>query len=212
MRLGLGKCMITVGRQPRRGPPGRQCDRQHRCEGQDPKQEAPASRHRRMVPWPLGMRGLCRDTALFLVATLVLGTAANLVPGRQLAWWGKGHQPPQEGVDFSLLDPGSASALLGSLPRVAFLDTRSQAEYAAGHVPGAREISYTDLDAQLTPALLAELRAADAVIVYGASGETDVEQLLAQELRRRGLPPPYVLAGGFGAWQGSDLPVEGSGR
>ncbi len=212
MPLGLGKGMIAVRRQPRRAPPGRQCHRQHAREGHDPEQEAPAALHLRMVPWHFGMRGLCRDSALFLVATLVLGTAANLLPGRHLAWWGKGHQPPREGVDVSLLDPGSASALLTSLPHVAFLDTRSPAEYASGHVPGAREISYTDLDAELTPALLAELRAADAVIVYGASEETDVEQLLAQELRRRGLAPPYVLAGGFGAWQGSGLPVEGSGR
>ncbi len=165
-----------------------------------------------MVPCQLGMRGLCRDTALFLVATLVLGTAANLIPGRGLAWWGKGHQPPREGGDFAFIDPGSAGAMLTSLPHVIFLDTRSPVQFAAAHVPGAQEISYTDLETQLTPQRIQELRTADAVVVYGASEESDVEQLLAQELRRRGLPPPYVLAGGFGAWQGSGLPVEGNAR
>ncbi len=158
------------------------------------------------------MRRLCRDVALFLVATLALGPAANLVPGRRLAWWGQGHQPPSEGTDFALLDVGSAGVLLSSLPRVAFLDTRSAGQFAAAHVPGAERVSYTDLSAQLTPQRLAELRSADAVVVYGASEETDVEQLLAQELRRRGLPPPYVLAGGFGAWEGAGLPVEGANR
>jgi rhodanese-related sulfurtransferase len=165
-----------------------------------------------MVPWRLAMRGLLRDSALFLVATLVLGTAANLLPGRGLAWWGQGHQPPHEGVDFMAIDPGSAETMLTSLPHVVFLDTRSAAAFAAAHVPGAQRISYTDIDTQLTHQRLAELRAADAVVVYGASEETDVEQLVAQELRLRGLAPPYVLDGGFGAWQGAGLPVEGTGE
>jgi rhodanese-related sulfurtransferase len=157
----------------------------------------------------LAMRGLVRDTVLFVVATLVLGTAANLVPGRQLAWWGKGFEPPRAGVDFNFLDPGSADAMRTSLPGVVVLDTRSAAEFAAGHVPGAEGITYTDVQAELTPERLGRLRSAGAIIIYGAGDETDVEQLLAQELRRRGLAPPYVLIGGFLGWQGSGLPVDG---
>jgi len=158
------------------------------------------------------MRGLVRDTVLLVAATLLLGTAANLIPGRHLAWWGKGTEPPRGGVDFNFLDPGSADAMRTSLPGVVFLDTRSTTEFGAGHVPGAEEISYTDLPAQLTPERLGRLRSAGAVIVYGANEETDVEQLLAQELRRRGLAPPYVLIGGFLGWQGSGLPVDGGAR
>lgn len=155
------------------------------------------------------MRGLVRDTVLLVVTTLVLGTAANLVPGHRLAWWGKGFEPPRVGVDFNFLDPGSADAMRTSLPGVVVLDTRSAAEFAAGHVPGSEEISYTSLQAELTPERLGRLRSAGALIIYGAGDETDVEQLLAQELRRRGLPPPYVLIGGFLGWQGSGLPVNG---
>jgi rhodanese-related sulfurtransferase len=158
------------------------------------------------------MRALLRDCALILVATLALGTAANFLPGRRLAWWGQGHQPPAEGVDFNLIDPGSADAMLTSLPHVVFLDTRTAASFNAAHVPGAQQISYTDIEGQLTRQWIEELGSADAVVIYGTSEETDVEQLVAQELRRRGLPPPYVLMGGFGAWQGSGLPVEGGTR
>jgi rhodanese-related sulfurtransferase len=165
----------------------------------------------RMVPC-LAMRGLVRDTVLLVVVTMLLGTAANLVPGRQLAWWGKGHEPPQAGADFNFLDPGSADAMRTSLPGIVFLDTRSATDFAAGHVPGAERISYTDLQAELTPERLGRLRSAGAIIIYGASEETDVEQLLAQELHRRGLAPPYVLIGGFLGWQGSGLPVDGGAR
>ncbi len=159
------------------------------------------------------MRAVIRDAAVMLAAVLALGTAANLLPGRHLAWWGVGHEPPAAGKDYQLVDAGSADALRASLPRVVFLDTRSAAEFAAGHVPGAEPVAYTDLDRQLTRERLDRLRSADAVVVYGASEETDVEQLLAQELRRRGVPPPYVLAGGFQAWAGAALPLEtGGGR
>jgi rhodanese-related sulfurtransferase len=158
------------------------------------------------------MRGLVRDTVLLVIVTMLLGTAANLVPGRQLAWWGKGHEPPQVGADFNFLDPGSADAMRTSLPGIVFLDTRSATDFAAGHVPGAERISYTDLQAELSPQRLGGLRSAGAIIIYGASEETDVEQLLAQELHRRGLAPPYVLIGGFLGWQGSGLPVDGGAR
>lgn len=153
-------------------------------------------------------RGFVRDTVLYLIAALVLGTAANLLPNRHLAWWGKGQEPPKEGVDFELLDPVQADALRASLPDVVFLDTRSAAEAATGKVPGASLLSYTDLRHQLTADLLSKLGKADAVVVYGSSDETDVEQLLAQELRRHGLAPPYVMAGGFSAWAASGLEVE----
>ncbi|HUK14549.1 MAG TPA: rhodanese-like domain-containing protein [Thermoanaerobaculaceae bacterium] len=155
------------------------------------------------------MRKLARDAALYLVLALLLGSAANLLPKRQLAWWGKGHEPPLAGLDYDLIDPGSADLERSSLAGVVVLDTRSAAEFAAGHVPGAAPISYTDLDRQWTAALESRLKRASAVLIYGASDETDVEQLLAQELRHRGVPRPQVLAGGFGAWLQAGLPVEG---
>lgn len=143
---------------------------------------------------------LLRDAALYLVAVVVLGTAANLIPGRHLAWWGKGYEPPRAGVDFQWLDVLSADTMRRALPRVVFLDTREATAFAGAHVAGARAISYTELKTELTPEFLAQLRSADAVVLYGETEEADVEQLLAQELYLRGLAAPYVLQGGFPAW------------
>ncbi len=164
-----------------------------------------------MLPSRAVTRKLAFDAALFLAVALVLGTVANLVPTRHLAWWGKGTEPPAEGTDFLLIDPSSAEMLRESLPDIVFLDDRSVREYTAARVPGAVRVNYTNLAASLTPGLMERLRRASAVVVYGAAEETDVEQLLAQELRHRGLAPPQVMLNGFPGWQAAGLPVEGGG-
>lgn len=142
--------------------------------------------------------------------TLVLGVVANVTRVQRLAWWGQGNQPPQVDVDFRFLDVASADALRTSLPRVVFLDTRPSVVSTVSRVPGAATVAYTDLAAALTADRLAELRQADAIVLYGSGGEGDIEQLLGQELHRRGLRPPYVLVGGFPAWEAAGLPTEGS--
>jgi rhodanese-related sulfurtransferase len=154
-------------------------------------------------------RKLLRDALLILGLTLLLGTGANLVPSRHLAWWGQGQKPPEINVDFRFVDAFTADTLRTSLPHVVILDTREPDRFAAGHIPGARRISYGDLGKQLTPALLEELRRADSVLLCGDEDEGDVEQLLAQELRRRGVQTSNVVVGGFPAWQQGGLPVEG---
>lgn len=156
------------------------------------------------------MRTLIRDAAILAALTLVMGATANLIRSQRLAWWGQGSQPPQAEVDFRFLDVGSADALRTSLPRVHFLDTRPAEVMASGRVPGAWGISYTSLAVDLTAERLAALGQADAVVLYGSGDEGDIEQLLAQELHRRGLRPPYVLVGGFPAWVAAGLPLEGS--
>ena len=162
-----------------------------------------------MLPFRAMKRELVRDAALLLALALALGTAANLVPGRRLAWWGRGQVPPQAGVDFQLIDALAAETLRVTLPTVVVIDTRTAAEYAAAHVPAAVSVSLTDVQERLDESLLARLRGADAVILYGASEETDVEQLLAQELRRRGLAPPHVVVGGWAGWLAAGVTPEG---
>ncbi len=164
-----------------------------------------------MVPFAPVSRPLLRDALLYLVAALVLGAAANLVPGRQLAWWGRGLQPPTAGVDFQWIDAYAADALRSALPDTVFVDTRTAEQHAHRRVPGAVRLAYTELARELTPELEARLRGAGAIVIYGASQETDVEQLLAQELRGRGLAPPHVLVAGFDAWDVSGLETVGEG-
>jgi len=163
-----------------------------------------------MLPSPAVERRLFREAAIIVAATLLVGTAANLVPGRRLPWWGQGQVAPSQGTDFNLIDPIAAEMLRSSLPGVRVLDTRGEAEMAAGHIPGAESFPYQDAGTLLTAEAIASLGTADAVIIVGASEESDIEQLLAQELRLRGLAPPHIVLGGMPAWRASGLPVEGA--
>lgn len=164
-----------------------------------------------MLLSPPMRRGIVLDVILFPALTVVLGTAANLPSSRHLPWWGHGQLPPTIGTDFQWIDVTLAETLRETLPAVVFVDTRDAEQFSAGHVPGAVQLSYSELTSQLTENLLDRLRRADAVIIVGDTEEADVEQLLAQELRLRGLAPPHIVVGGFPSWQAAGLTIEGTG-
>jgi rhodanese-related sulfurtransferase len=83
------------------------------------------------------------------------------------------------------------------------LDVRTAEEYAAGHVPGARNIAH-----ELLPARLAEL--ADArdrdIVVYCRSGRRSAIAL--DTLRAAGFTRVAQLEGDYLAWEAAQRPVE----
>lgn len=99
------------------------------------------------------------------------------------------------------------ATLLGRIerqdPKLLVLDVRTAEEYAAGHVPGARNIAH-----ELLPARLAEL--ADArdrdIVVYCRSGRRSAIAL--ETLRAAGFARIAQLEGDFLAWEAAQRPVE----
>ncbi len=83
------------------------------------------------------------------------------------------------------------------------LDVREPAEFAAGHVLGARNIPLAQVEARA-----AELDKwkAKPVIVYCDSGSR-ANSAMAM-LKQRGFAEVYNLSGGYPAWQQAGLPVE----
>lgn len=83
------------------------------------------------------------------------------------------------------------------------LDVRTPAEFAAGHVPGARNVSHDQLAAKL--AELEPLRDKD-VVLYCRSGR---RTLLAEDvLRKAGFTKLLHLDGDYLAWEAQQRPVE----
>ena len=83
------------------------------------------------------------------------------------------------------------------------LDVRDPAEFAAGHVLGARNIPLAQIEARS-----AELEKwkTKPVIVYCESGGRANSAMAI--LKQRGFAEVYNLSGGYPAWQQAGLPVE----
>jgi rhodanese-related sulfurtransferase len=105
--------------------------------------------------------------------------------------------------------PISQADLLARLerkdPDLVVLDVRTPAEFAAGHVPGARNVSH-----ELLASRLDELSAArdKQVVLYCRSGR---RTLLAEDvLRKAGFTRLAHLEGDYLAWEAEHRPIERS--
>jgi rhodanese-related sulfurtransferase len=103
--------------------------------------------------------------------------------------------------------PITQSELLARLerkdPQLVVLDVRTAAEFAAGHVPGARNVSHELLSSRIGE--LSELRGKD-VVLYCRSGR---RTLLAEEvLRKAGFTRIAHLEGDYLAWEAEHRPIE----
>jgi rhodanese-related sulfurtransferase len=103
----------------------------------------------------------------------------------------------------------SASELMDRLqsqdPDVVVLDVRTPAEFAAGHVPGARNVSHDQLATRLGE--LAGLKDKE-VVLYCRSGRRT--KLAEQTLRAAGFTRLRHLEGDYPAWEAGQRPTERS--
>ena len=82
------------------------------------------------------------------------------------------------------------------------VDVREAAEYEAGHIPNALHIPLAGI-ADAKP--LQKLKE-KPVVLYCRTGQRSMQA--SGRLRAQGFTQVYNLAGGIGAWQNENLPVE----
>ena len=171
------------------------------------------------------------EALLVVVGGLLVGLAANAIsprgldPGRDYFPPGSGDNnartgsgPP--GLEARLREHGlqplgqaEARAWFDSpdhaIERVVFVDVRSDAAYAEGHVPAAYHFDYYH-PAQGLPEVLAACRTALKAVVYCRGGECEDAELAAKLLEQSGVPPQrmWILVGGFVEWKERGGPVE----
>jgi len=85
---------------------------------------------------------------------------------------------------------------------VAFLDVREPDEFAAGHLPGAKNIPHTDVVARS-----AELPTDRPLVVYCIHSAHRAPEA-AKQLRAHGFANAYVLEGGIVAWHAGGLSIQ----
>jgi phage shock protein E len=91
----------------------------------------------------------------------------------------------------------------GKDPELVVLDVRTPAEFAAGHVPGAKNIAHDQLATRLDE--LASMRGKQ-VVLYCRSGRRSM--LAAETLRKAGFTKLLHLQGDYMAWEATQRPVE----
>lgn len=83
------------------------------------------------------------------------------------------------------------------------VDVCEPAEYASGHIPSALNAPLSALDKHLKPL---EKHKNKPVVVTCRSGNRSLRAAVV--LRKHGFEKVYSLAGGLGAWQRDNLPLE----
>ena len=102
------------------------------------------------------------------------------------------------------ISPAELHARQAASAGILVLDVRTPEEFAAGHIPGARNIPHTELAQRIS-----EVRDAGAeeIVVYCGRGPR--ARLGEATLAEEGVRGIAHLDGGFLAWSEAGLPVEG---
>lgn len=96
----------------------------------------------------------------------------------------------------SKLGPDAFEKFIKDNPGAQLIDVRTPEEFAAGHLPGARNINYYDDD---FAAQMGKLDKSKPVLVYCAVGGRSGSA--AGDLKSWGFTKIYDLEGGFKAWK-----------
>jgi rhodanese-related sulfurtransferase len=87
-----------------------------------------------------------------------------------------------------------------------FLDVRSAAEYADGHIAGALSVPEEEF-AERFPALKEQLERARAIVVYCKSEDCGKSLWAAIRLRNAGLTQTRIYPAGWYDWKRHNLPI-----
>ena len=142
----------------------------------------------------LRLRRCLTDTAGLLVVALALGLASKWLHPRAPAWSIASGSQREELISLTGIDTDFGSEVL-------WLDARSAASFAAGHIPGALRIEMDDPGSwfyENFDSLVVETR---PVVVYDGSPGAAVAMRAAAYLRANTrLNPVLVLEGGWSGW------------
>jgi len=100
--------------------------------------------------------------------------------------------------------PAEVKSWQGQGRQVFFLDVREADEFEAGHLPGAKNILWTEV-----ASLIRQLPTDRPIVTYCIHSAHRAPEA-AKTLRKLGFPNVYVLEGGIVAWQAGGLTLHAS--
>lgn len=84
-------------------------------------------------------------------------------------------------------------------PELLLIDARRPEDYAAGHIPGARNIFAYDFAAHI-PELIT-LPRTKPILIYCDGGQCELSHMVAEQLQALGFQRLYVYEGGWDEWR-----------
>ena len=153
-----------------------------------------------------------KNLASVVLIAVIVAVLYNNFSGRGIPWFAKVNT---EGPRPRLVVSSSVAAInYIELPEarakyeagIAFLDSRTEEEYKAGHVSGAINVPAALEPEQITALLASHAKDAELVI-YCDGEECGASTTLGGKLQRLGYSKTHVFFGGWTAWKNAQLPT-----
>jgi 3-mercaptopyruvate sulfurtransferase SseA len=136
---------------------------------------------------------------LLIALAVVAGGCGRSTSDRDLVY-----RRPNEVVELANTPTGAFGA--GGVPRVLWLDPRTPAQFAEGHIPQATNIPFPEIERTHE----ATCRGFEMFIVYDTDYDDVLSKAAAKRLMELGYKNVYSLLGGLKAWKSEGYPVEKS--
>lgn len=162
------------------------------------------------------MNGRLAQALILIIISVVVAFSTNAVRQEKLAL--VGNWPSMSGSDSVIVPP---SAQEGDPPfisldeaaakfqssEVLFIDSRDPEDYEYGHIRGAINLPYEELELywdQVSP----QITDGQPLVLYCSGDECETSLMLAREMVLRGWDDVYVFFGGWREWEKAGLPVK----
>ncbi|HMO51057.1 MAG TPA: rhodanese-like domain-containing protein [Kiritimatiellia bacterium] len=146
---------------------------------------------------------------MLLGATVALAAAASRFYEQPLPLdypWSRHVEQSALETGMQVMTVAEAEAAVQSFSHIV-LDARREADYLAGHLPGAMSLPANDVDAHFAM-ISSLLDPAMPIMVYCSGQDCDESLLVGRMVIDAGYTNVTLFVGGFRAWQEAGLPVQ----
>ena len=160
-------------------------------------------------------RELIKQLSVLLGTALILAAGVNTVSPRGIPWMGQWDEA--KGVvtadqtalaptlDFEIPDAAAARQLHAG-GNVLFVDSRTPADYRAGHIPGALSLPLGEFDHRID-ALRSQYAPDHPIVTYCSGRSCQDSHILARRLFEAGFENVAVFIDGFPGWTAEGYPI-----
>jgi len=156
-----------------------------------------------------------RNTAIIVVAALIISSLYNGFSGRGIPWFPQkvevkgagGIARPQlivTAAPMKYIEVAEAKVKFDQ--GVAFIDAREDHEYKAGHVRGARHVAAATSTAEIETALTGFSKDRE-IVIYCDGEECGASTTLANKLQSLGFTNLQIFFGGWTQWNKAGFPT-----